>query len=242
MIMMYISVFPVSITMRHSNVYEERSLGIYEDDPSALDPEIGESGDFLLPPTNVDSRSRLRRVATGATTAVGKNFNKGLKATMTFHGVGARRPPKNADDNSRISFIGQQIRGQLAHDLWWLVLPLLIIMIIETDHYLEQPIHYAVFNILMEVVSAYGNVGLSVGVPDNSYSFSGGWHTGSKFVLCLVMLRGRHRGLPVALDKAVRLPGDKLYAEEEEDQRIRKIITMERSQRGDMSRDITRED
>jgi len=26
-------------------------------------------------------------------------------------------------------------------------------------------------------------------------------------VLCAVMLRGRHRGLPVALDRAVRLPG-----------------------------------
>ncbi len=32
-IMMYISVYPVVITMRHSNVYEERSLGIYSDDP-----------------------------------------------------------------------------------------------------------------------------------------------------------------------------------------------------------------
>lgn len=31
-IMMYISVYPVVITMRNSNVYEERSLGIYADD------------------------------------------------------------------------------------------------------------------------------------------------------------------------------------------------------------------
>lgn len=31
-IMMYISVYPVVITMRHSNVYEERSLGIYSGD------------------------------------------------------------------------------------------------------------------------------------------------------------------------------------------------------------------
>lgn len=40
-----------------------------------------------------------------------------------------------------------------------------------------------------------------------AYSFSGGWRTASKVVLCGVMLRGRHRGLPVALDRAVRLPG-----------------------------------
>jgi Trk-type K+ transport system membrane component len=32
-IMMYISAFPVAITIRNSNVYEERSLGIYSDDP-----------------------------------------------------------------------------------------------------------------------------------------------------------------------------------------------------------------
>ena len=28
-------------------------------------------------------------------------------------------------------------------------------------------------------------------------------------ILCAVMLRGRHRGLPVALDRAVRLPDDR---------------------------------
>ncbi len=35
-IMMYISVYPVVITMRNSNVYEERSLGIYADDPQEV--------------------------------------------------------------------------------------------------------------------------------------------------------------------------------------------------------------
>ena len=33
--MMFIAIYPVIITMRNSNVYEERSLGIYEDKPSA---------------------------------------------------------------------------------------------------------------------------------------------------------------------------------------------------------------
>jgi hypothetical protein len=42
------------------------------------------------------------------------------------------------------------------------------------------------------------------------------------------MLRGRHRGLPVAVDRAVRLPGEKLYREEEEDSRIRRSKTMQR--------------
>ncbi|EXK47031.1 hypothetical protein FOXG_11308 [Fusarium oxysporum f. sp. lycopersici 4287] len=227
MIMMYISVYPVSITMRHSNVYEERSLGIYEDDPQILEAENGngngnENGNHLLPTISEEpEKPALRRRVTAAA-------QKTVKKSMTFHGVGVRPPPKGPDDNSRISFIGQQIRGQLAHDMWWLILPVIVIMIIETDHFLEQPLVYSVFNVLFEVVSAYGCVGLSMGLPGKSYSMAGGMHRGSKFVLCLVILRGRHRGLPVALDKAVRLPGEKLVREEEEDSKIRRTKTMNR--------------
>ncbi|KAM0418678.1 hypothetical protein ACHAPT_012375 [Fusarium lateritium] len=222
MIMMYISVYPVSITMRHSNVYEERSLGIYEDDPEAVEEENGNALPTIM---EEPEKTPLRRRATAA---VQKTVHKTVKKSMTFHGVGVRPPPKGPDDNSRISFIGQQIRGQLAHDLWWLVLPVIIIMIIETDNYLDKPLEYSVFNILFEVVSAYGCVGLSMGVSNNSYSLAGGMHTGSKLILCMVIIRGRHRGLPVALDKAVRLPGEKLHQEEEEDSRIRRTKTIDR--------------
>jgi hypothetical protein len=79
-----------------------------------------------------------------------------------------------------------------------------------------------VFNIIFEVVSGYGCVGISTGLPNEAYSFSGGWHVCSKLILCAVMLRGRHRGLPVALDRAVRLPGGEPGAMEEEDQMVRR--------------------
>ncbi|KAF4444971.1 hypothetical protein F53441_11025 [Fusarium austroafricanum] len=226
MIMMYVSVYPVSITMRHSNVYEERSLGIYEDDPQTTEAENGTS---ILPTISEEpEKPTLRRRVTAAAQKSTAAAHKSVKKSMTFHGVGVRPPPKGPDDNSRISFIGQQIRGQLAHDMWWLILPVIIIMIIETDHFLKQPLAYSVFNVLFEVVSAYGCVGLSMGIPGQSYSMAGGMHRGSKFVLCLVILRGRHRGLPVALDKAVRLPGEKLAREEEEDSQIRRVNTMNR--------------
>ena len=45
-------------------------------------------------------------------------------------------------------------------------------------------------------------------------------------------------GLPVAIDRAVRLPGEKLIQEEEEDSRIRRSRAMSRSvSRDDVSRD-----
>ena len=63
-------------------------------------------------------------------------------------------------------------------------------------------------------------MGISVGAPNEAYSFSGAWHAVSKLILCAVMLRGRHRGLPVAIDKAILLPTDEEDFEEE-DARIR---------------------
>lgn len=39
-----------------------------------------------------------------------------------------------------------------------------------------------------------------------NFSLSGALHPLSKLIICVVMLRGRHRGLPVALDRAVMLP------------------------------------
>ncbi len=86
----------------------------------------------------------------------------------------------------------------------------------------------SVFNVMFEVVSAYGCVGISIGLPNQSYSFSGGLYPGSKLVLCAVMLRGRHRGLPVALDRAVRLPDDEMHRVEEEDHEIRRSMSARR--------------
>ncbi|WYZ43938.1 hypothetical protein EsH8_VII_000374 [Colletotrichum jinshuiense] len=192
-IMMYISVYPVVITMRHSNVYEERSLGIYADEeaPSASSP--------------TDGRKHSDH---------GRLLTQLIRDNLSFAGVGAAKPRGTEGSESRTSFVSQQIRGQLAHDLWLLALAVFLIVTIETSHFLEDPVHFSVFNVIFEVVSAYGCVGVSVGLPTDSMSFSGGWHAGSKLVLCLVMIRGRHRGLPVALDRAVRLPGRRLLEDE----------------------------
>jgi hypothetical protein len=77
---------------------------------------------------------------------------------------------------------------------------------------------------VFELVSAYGTVGLSLGIPDvghihaylvfiirwstfqQNYSLSGEFNTLTKLIFCLVMIRGRHRGLPAAIDRAVMLP------------------------------------
>lgn len=183
-IMMYISVYPVVITMRNSNVYEERSLGIYANDVQEKSAEAQ------------------------------KTFIGGLKRGMAKRSDGME---------SGGYFVRQQLRGQLAHDLWWIVLAVLFIMITETGQFERDPMTYSVFNVIFEVISGYGCVGISIGLPNAAYSFCGGWHVLSKLILCAVMIRGRHRGLPVAIDRAVLLPADHLAAAEEEDAQIREL-------------------
>ncbi|KAJ5289610.1 uncharacterized protein N7443_009863 [Penicillium atrosanguineum] len=184
-IMMYISVYPVVITMRHSNVYEERSLGIYADDPTVTEESENSSVNTSLSP--------------------------------------------KSPSQGRMYFIRHQLRAQMAYDLWWIALAVLIICIVEAGNFTRDPVTYSAFNIIFETVSAYGCVGISTGLPTQLYSFSGGWHTLSKLVLCAVMIRGRHRALPVAIDKAILLPSDKLAKAEEEDALIRMERTMSRT-------------
>lgn len=189
-LMMYVSALPVTMTIRNTNVYEERSLGIFAEDTSADNKQPSEAkGGFI---------GGLKRVMT-ATTA------------KTGHKVWERQ-----------DFLRQQLRGQLGHDLWWIALAVLFITMIETGQFERDPVVFATFNVIFEVVSGYGCVGISTGVPWNAYSFCGAWHTGSKLVLIAVMLRGRHRGLPVAIDKAVLLPDETLAWAEEEDAQMRR--------------------
>lgn len=195
--MMYISVYPVVITMRNSNVYEERSLGIYADDPAPSDDPF------------IDSSSAPQK--------------KGLFPRLRRSFVG------RSGEQTKSYFVRQQLRAQLAHDAWWIVLAVFLIMIVEGGQFERNPVVFSVFNVIFEVVSGYGCVGISVGVPNEAYSFCGAWHTLSKLILCAVMIRGRHRGLPVAIDKAVLLPGEGLGHAEEEDAQIRLERTMSRS-------------
>jgi Trk-type K+ transport system membrane component len=187
-VMMYISVYPVVITMRHSNVYEERSLGIYAE-------EIEEEEDEKK---KKDGPGILSRALT-----LGDHMLTG----------GARLAGKESNSH----FVQHQLRAQLAHDAWVIVLALFLIMIIENTKFDNDPSVFSVFNFLFEIVSGYGCVGISVGVPWANYSFCGTWQKLSKLILCFVMLKGRHRGLPVAIDKAVLLPGERDGWAEEED-------------------------
>jgi Trk-type K+ transport system membrane component len=158
LIMMYISVFPIAISVRQTNVYEEKSLGIYHhNSPNSID----------------------------------------------------RVEHEEDDDPGSRSYLGSHLRRQLSFDLWYVFLGLFLITIIEGDRIADdtQP-GFTIWTVLFEIVSAYGTVGLSLGYPNTNASFSAQFKSLSKLIIAAMMIRGRHRGLPYALDRAILLPGE----------------------------------
>lgn len=181
MIMMYISVLPLAISIRRTNVYEEQSLGIY----LKADEEEQEGG-------------------------TSKNF------------------------------IGTHLRNQLSFDLWFIFLGLFIICVAEGGELDNNNYRFSVFAILFEIISAYGTVGLSLGYPNVNESLSYKFSTISKLVMIAMMIRGRHRGLPYALDRAIMLPDANMRRRDrvQESHAIHRAATLEaiptRSTQNDM--------
>ena len=173
MLMMYISVLPLAISIRRTNVYEEQSLGVYLRDENH----------------------------------------------------------EEANDDSPQNFVGAHLRNQLSFDLWFIFLGLFIICIAEGGKLDNDDFRFSVFSVLFEVISAYGTVGMSLGYPDVNTSLSGKFTTLSKLVIIAMMIRGRHRGLPYSLDRAIMLPDKQMERRDrvQESHALRREQTLERS-------------
>ncbi|KAI8584160.1 hypothetical protein K450DRAFT_218468 [Umbelopsis ramanniana AG] len=188
---MYISVYPVTISMRRTNVYQERSLGIYgsEDDeePNFTDLDLAERPTFV----------GLKR----------SNTLSSIMTTTRGLAKGIKRPD---------FFVMQQVQRQLSSDLAWIVIGIFLICVIESGQIMStSPI--TVFSVIYECVSAFANVGASLGYPGTSTSQTAQYGTLSKLIVICLMYRGRHRGLPAAIDRAVLLPSDQWHEKERED-------------------------
>ncbi|CAJ2506426.1 Uu.00g005560.m01.CDS01 [Anthostomella pinea] len=159
LIMMYISVFPVAISIRRTNVYEEKSLGV---------------------------------------------FNSADEDTENLSGM---------------SYVGTHLRRQLSFDLWYIFIGYFILTITEGSRLTSGD--FSMFAVLFEVVSAYGTVGLSLGYTGINASLCSQFSVIGKLVIIAMMIRGRHRGLPYGLDRAVLLPSEHLDRKEDEDAELR---------------------
>ncbi|KAK2809591.1 hypothetical protein FQN50_003645 [Emmonsiellopsis sp. PD_5] len=154
-----------------------------------------------------------------------------IRASNTYEetALGIYPNEEALDEHNSKSYIVTHIKNQLTFDLWYIFLGIFCLCVSESKKIMdpEQPA-FSVFAILFEVVSGYGNVGLSLGHPEVMTSLSGQFSTFGKLVVCAMMIRGRHRTLPSQIDRAIMLPGDRLV----EDNRLE----MERSMSSKMKR------
>ena len=108
----------------------------------------------------------------------------------------------NSEGSEEENALGYQAKRMLIDDLTWVVLPWYLISSFESTASFSEG-----FKILFEVVSAYGTVGLSMGIAGKTISLSGSFSIPSKLVMVLVMMMGRHRGMPDNIDGAVDING-----------------------------------
>ncbi|KAI4092452.1 MAG: hypothetical protein LQ339_007933 [Xanthoria mediterranea] len=113
--------------------------------------------------------------------------------------------------------LSTHLQNQLAYDLWFMIIAWFLICIVERTALMESHPGFLIFNILFEVTSGYGTVGLTTGVPYDTYSLSGAFHKLSKVIMLFVMVRGRHRGLPLAIDRSILIPGEELLHQMDEE-------------------------
>ncbi|KAF5010553.1 hypothetical protein FDECE_3295 [Fusarium decemcellulare] len=158
MIMMYISIFPIAISIRRTNVYEEKSLGVYG--------------------------------------------NK-------------KDEDEDMDSPSALNYVGTHLRRQLSFDLWYVFVGFFLLAISEGSSLKDKKFNS--FDVLFEVVSAYGTVGLSIGVPNVNASLCSQFTVVGKLIIVAMQIRGRHRGLPYGLDRAVLLPSEARFQKEAEE-------------------------
>lgn len=158
LIMMYISVFPIAISIRRTNVYEEKSLGVYHDRTEEGGAEAGASA---------------------------------------------------------LDYVGTHLRRQLSFDLWYVFLGFFLLAITEGGKIVGG--RFDLFSVLFEIVSAYGTVGLSMGVPNVNASLCSQFSVPGKLIIVAMQIRGRHRGLPYGLDRAVILPSEARLKREHEE-------------------------
>jgi len=98
-----------------------------------------------------------------------------------------------------------QAKRLIFRDVFFLVVLFFVICLSENSN-LRNNANFSLWGILFEIVSAYGTVGLSLGFPGILTSFSTEWHPFSRFLLVIVMIMGRHRGLPMSVDRAILIP------------------------------------
>ncbi|CAL5040996.1 unnamed protein product [Urochloa decumbens] len=131
--------------------------------------------------------------------------------------------PPNGDDKTKDEKVtpehGSWVLNLAFSQLVCNVIFVIVVCITERRRLRNDPLNFSTLNMIFEVISAYGNVGMSTGYScsrlqqlhpesichDKPYSFSGWWSDEGKMMIVLVMLYGRLKSFSRVTGKAWKL-------------------------------------
>jgi len=196
-ILMYITVYPLSVSIRSSLAQEEEN-----DFDRVLVHEH---------PLTQSTIIKLQDLAEKDPDTIGVDSPAPVK------------PPKKKPGSFSIT------KNLIFRDVVGVFLGTIIICMVEKDKFFPSNANapdnsFTLFPVMFEVVSGFGNVGLSIGCNNcGVLSLSFAFSTFSKFVMIVIMVAGVHRSLPQDLDSAIVLPRRLLTVNEQ-----RVSLTIER--------------
>jgi hypothetical protein len=146
------------ISMTQSR-YESESLGVFEEPPAEEDEE----------PTGLEKLEPRERIG------------RYLVRTMSFHqGKFTSSSHSSGTWTDKCQLVGGSIDipsaprkndSRRSPDIWWLVWGVFLVAVIERHNLLDEDKKwFDMFRIVFELVSAFGGIGLSLGVPYVSLS------------------------------------------------------------------------
>ena len=137
------------LSLNRLGSYEERSLGIFEAPPDQEDQE----------PEDLNTLEPRQRIGRYLSWHLRRQLANGLLPSCPLSLP--RVPP----------FFLHQPETDSPTDIWWLISSIFLIAIIERGNLLdENEKWFDPFRVIFELVSAFGGIGLSLGVPYVSFS------------------------------------------------------------------------
>lgn len=181
LVMMYIAIFPIAMAVRASNTYEEKSLGVYEMEGSVNEQK--------------------------GTAYLMSHMQNQLSFDLWYMFLGIFCIC--VAESGRIMDISDPVRQTLGVTVARLTIG-------RHSRYFPSSLRssllskYQLPRLIVSTANRYsGNVGLSLGYPTVATSLCGQFTIFSKLVICAMMIRGRHRGLPYQLDRSIMLPRER---------------------------------
>ena len=160
------------MSIRSTNVYEERSLGIFEE------PPIDENEE----PNDLNSLpSRKERI--------GRYLGWHLRRQMSI-GAYIHLPYVRPCVSLSLRLVLTPNSGMV--DIWWLVWAVFVVAIIERENLLDESKKwFDLFRVLFEIVSAFGGIGLSLGLPSVRIQTLSGFVLPTVLICVLLFCKGQ---------------------------------------------------